>query len=206
MHPKSEIFEKNYRQYCAQIADLDFASIKDTLGLTQDKKRLVVPFFDNDYFVSKDGIAGQAGTRPGYMVCVILSKYLLLCPASANDDPDWASLKDFKKAAAFFNLNFFESDTLKPIVKRFAGRLDALAAACETLGGRSRKKEFSYDLAVQFNALPRISLLLLFNDGDEEFPAQCSLLFQKQAEYYLDPESLVMTSAFLARKLTKYEE
>jgi hypothetical protein len=51
------------------------------------------------------------------------------------------------------------------------------------------------------SALPRISLLLLFNDGEEEFPAKCSVLFQRHAEYYLDPESLAMTSACLAREL-----
>ena len=44
---------------------------------------------------------------------------------------------------------------------------------------------------------------MLFNDKDDEFPAQCSILFQKQAEFYLDPESLLMTGAVLARKLKK---
>ena len=59
----------------------------------------------------------------------------------------------------------------------------------------------SFDLCVQFDALSRIALLLLFNDGDEEFPAKSTVLFQKHAEYYLDPESLAMTGASLAKKL-----
>jgi hypothetical protein len=37
------------------------------------------------------------------------------------------------------------------------------------------------------------------------FYAHCSVLFQKHAEYYLDPESLAMTSAFLAKSLRKYK-
>jgi len=56
---------------------------------------------------------------------------------------------------------------------------------------------------MQLDALPRISLLLLYNDCDEEFPAQCTVLFQKHAEFYLDPESLVMTSAGLAKQLAQ---
>jgi hypothetical protein len=56
---------------------------------------------------------------------------------------------------------------------------------------------------MQFNAFPYISLLLLFNDGDDEFPARCSVLFQKQAEFYLDPESLSMTGALLTKNLKK---
>ncbi|MEZ4568056.1 MAG: DUF3786 domain-containing protein [Desulfobacterales bacterium] len=29
--------------------------------------------------------------------------------------------------------------------------------------------------------------LMPFNDADEEFAATCSVLFQRQAEFYLDP-------------------
>ena len=116
------------------------------------------------------------------------------------------SFKDFKKTSHFLNLNYFISDTEKPIVQNFSGRLDALSTACEKFGGVPNDIGISYDLVMRFDALPRISLLLLFNDKDEEFPAQCSVLFQKQAEYYLDPESLVMTSAFLVKKLIRYKK
>jgi hypothetical protein len=33
---------------------------------------------------------------------------------------------------------------------------------------------------------------LLFNDADEEFPARCTVLFEKRAEHYLDMECLAM--------------
>jgi hypothetical protein len=139
------------------------------------------------------------------MVCVILSKYLLLCPDSLHDDTEWVSFKDFKKTSHFLNVNYFASDTEKPIVRHFSERPDELSLACEKFGGLPYDLEVSYDLMIRFDALPRISLLLLFNDKDEEFPAQCSVLFQKQAEYYLDPESLAMTSAFLAKSLIRYK-
>lgn len=205
MHQKSEIFEKNYRGYCAQIADLNFTPLKNKLGIEQDGNQMIIPFFGNDYVVSKKGIMDESGARPNYMVCVILSKYLLLCPELPYYDTDWVSLKDFKKDAPFLNLNYLASDTVTPIVKNFSGRLDALSMACETFGGLSYELDISYDLVMKFDALPRISLLLLFNDSDEEFPADCSVLFQKQAEYYLDPESLVMTCAFLAKNLIRYK-
>lgn len=75
--------------------------------------------------------------------------------------------------------------------------------ACGELGGSPHEMDITYDLSIRFVALPRISLLLLFNDGDEEFPAKCTVLFQKHAEYYLDPESLAMTGACLAGKLKR---
>ncbi len=201
MTGKSEIFEKNYQGYCNEIAKVDFAAISHRLGLELDGDKLRVPFYNRDYLVSKDGFTDAAGNRPDYGICVILAKYLLLCPDRSYCDTQWVSFKDFKRISHFTNVNFFTSDTERAIDGYFSGRLDELARACGKLGGIHHEMEISYDLSMRFDALPRISLLLLFNDGDEEFPARATVLFQKHSEYYLDPESLIMTSAVLARRL-----
>ncbi len=54
---------------------------------------------------------------------------------------------------------------------------------------------------MQFDALPKIPVLLLFNDGDDEFPAQCSVLFERRAENYLDMECLAMAGMLLSEYL-----
>ena len=64
--------------------------------------------------------------------------------------------------------------------------------------------DLSYDFAMEFKGLPQIELLLLFNDSDDDFPATCSVLFQRQAEHYLDPESLIMTGMVFAQRLKKF--
>jgi hypothetical protein len=38
---------------------------------------------------------------------------------------------------------------------------------------------------------------MLFNDADEEFPAQCAVLFERRAENYLDMECLAMVGMLL---------
>jgi len=153
--------------------------------------------------VSNNGIFDESGNRPDYIISIILSKYILLCPGQSHHDNEWVSFKDFKRVSHFTNVNYFSSDTERAIEKHFSGKLDKLKKASEELDGSQHEMEISYDLSMQFNALPRISLLLLFNDGDEEFPAKCTVLFQRHAEYYLDPESLAMTSACLARELKR---
>ncbi|MCK5097462.1 MAG: DUF3786 domain-containing protein [Desulfobacteraceae bacterium] len=203
MMQKSEIFEKTYNDYLAQIANVDIKAVKDILGLTIENNQIIIPFFGKNYLVSKKGIFDESGKKPSFSVCVILSKYLLLCPDTCQCDSNWVSFKDFKRSSHFLNINFFASDTEKPITTKFSGKLDLLLNACKKTGGFSPDIRLSYDLTMQFTALPMVSLLMLFNDGDNEFPAQCSVLFQKQAEYYLDPESLAITAAFLASSLTK---
>jgi len=203
---KSDIFEKNYQQYCDQLSAVDFESIKDRLGIVDNDGKKTVPFFNEIYSVSKNGVMDASGSRADYVVAVILSKYILLCPDKLYYDRDWASFKDFKRNSQFTNVNYFSSDTEKKIEKLFAGRLDVLKNACDALGGVSLDMDISYDLSVQFDALPRISMLLLFNDGDDEFPAKCNVLFQKHAEFYLDPESLAMLGAALAKQLKEINE
>jgi hypothetical protein len=55
----------------------------------------------------------------------------------------------------------------------------------------------------RFEALPRVPLLLLFIDEDEDFPAQCTLLFQRRAEKFLDMECLAIIGWLLADTLAQ---
>jgi hypothetical protein len=199
---ESDIFERHYHNYLEQMANIDFASIQMTLGLKKKEAHYFVSFFGRDYLLSGDGIQDDAGRRPSYVTCAVLAKYILLCPEQCHEDRGWAAFKDFKRTSHFLNANFFASDTERVIAQAFGGRPDDLRNACLAVGGVPNQKMAAYDLAMQFQALPRISLLLLFNDGDEDFPVYATVLFQKQAEFYLDPESLAMTSAVLARRLS----
>ncbi len=201
MTSPSEIFQKHREEYCRQVAEIDPASVKDILGLKQKGDQYLLPFFDREYLISKNGIKDDTGAIPDYATSVILSRYLILCPERVYLDEEWAAFKDFKRTAQFVNTNYFASDTEKVIVSAFGEKPDQLENACRKLGGIPGDENFAYDLVMRFEALPRISLLLLFNEGDGDFPAYATVLFQKHAEYYLDPESLAMTSAYLAGKL-----
>lgn len=197
----ANIFETHYKDYSNQVAALDFSSLKDTLKIETQGDGVVISLLGEEYSVSKNGITDASGIRPDYRICVILFKYLLGCPDRPIVDREWAALKDFRKTSQFTNLNIFKSDAELPIIRLFSGRVEALLAAAGKLGGTPCDMDVSYDVAMAFTALPQIGILLLFNDGDDEFPATCSLLFQRQSEHYLDPESLIMTGMEVTRRL-----
>ena len=203
MSASNPVFEKHYRSYLEEIAKVDLGAINAILGCRLDGDQMVIPFFGEDYRVSPEGIADDENRTPGYVVCVVLARYLLHCPAAAPAGDGWVSFKDFKATSHFKNVNYFASDTEWAIVKGFGGRLGDLAHACRQTGGVPHEAGMPYDLSVRFEALPRVSLLLLFNDRDDEFPAGCKVLFNRQAECYLDPESLAMTGGLLAKRLNR---
>ena len=79
-----------------------------------------------------------------------------------------------------------------------------LEAACQRLGGTPVLDGHNGDLAFKFQPLPRMPLLLLFWDEDQEegFEAQAKVLFDETALDYLDLEGLTFVAEKLADKLT----
>ncbi len=202
MTRSGDIFETHYGEYMNSLAVLDLERIAPILGLESHAEEYTLSLFDHRYTISHQGIWDEHRQPPSYTTFVIMAKYLARCPAREHQDPQWAAFKDFKRESHFTNVNYFASDTEQKIAQAFSGNLQALSRAARRLGGVCGDSTLSYDLVMQFQALPRIALLLLFNDGDDDFPPYSTVLFWRQAEYYLDPESLAMTSALLAKQLT----
>ena len=196
---KSPIFDKTYQDYLSQIADLDLKSIKDKLGIQVADGKVIIPLFGRSYTVSGQGISGPEGRKPHLSTCVILCKYLIMCPSHEPQEANWVTFRDFKDAAPL--INSFATTVTNPISTMFSGRPSALEIACKKIGGYRPAETFSYDVSIQFDALPRVPLLLLFNDRDEEFPAQCSVLFEKRTEAYLDMECVAMLGMSLCEYL-----
>jgi hypothetical protein len=196
---KSSVFEETYHHYLSQIAELDFYKIADQLGAEMVGDELTIPVFGKPHRISAAGISGPSGSRPNFSVCVILFKYLLLCPDHDPVGNDWVSFKDFRDSAPFAGA--FVNYTEAPLAKYFSGHLKDLEAACRGIHGHPPIATFSYDLCMQFNALPKIPVLMLFNDADKEFPAQCMVLFERRAEDYLDMECLAMVGMLLLEYL-----
>lgn len=206
MNQPSKIFEEHYEDYCRQIKSVDLAAVSSILDIRIENNIAEIPFFDRIYHVSGDGVLEKESSMADYVTSVILSKYLLLCPDKLHLDLEWCTFRDFKKESHFTNTNYFASDTTQRISRHFEGRLADLEAACERINGRKEKMDLAYDLTIVVPVLPRLSLLLLANGAEDNFPADCRVLFQRQGEYYLDPESLAMVGALLAKKLIEADE
>ena len=187
---QEHIYEKTYRDYLSRIVELDFPYLAGKLGIQLSGQSVIVPVFGKPYRISDKGITDPLNRQTHLSVSVILFKYLLMCPMIEPLGGNWMSYKDFKDAAPLIRA-FFNTVT-HPIAEKFSGRLSELETAGKKIGGRPPADQFLYDLAMQFNALPKVPVLLLFNDKDEEFPAQCSVLFEKRAEKFLDMECLAM--------------
>ena len=91
----------------------------------------------------------------------------------------------------------------RPIARHFSGRVESLESSCSKLGGAPFETDAGYELSYELPALPKVPIFLMYNDKDEEFGAECRLLFRRNAEAYLDMESLAIIGLVLQERLCK---
>ena len=199
MQKRAAVFEETYREYLDRISGIDYLSRASILGVEQSGNALVVPFYGKPYQVSPDGVIGTGGKKANFAICVVLCQYILQCPEEIPNDGNWVTYREFRDAGPL--VGYFAANSNKTLETEYAGKIEALKKSSEALGGVRFDDGSSYELSITFNFLPRIPLLLRFNDRDHEFPAQCSILFRQSAEKYLDMECLAIGGTFLSGML-----
>lgn len=201
---KSRIFEETYRKYLAEIGTIDYLAKAEILGVERDGDKLIIPLYDRRYLVSAAGISSVEGEKTTTAVRVILSRYVLHCQnvVELSEDP-YKTFRDFRNASPL--ISYFTTNTNKTLEHTFAGNRDLLVKACLELGGVEQENS-SYDCSIVFHALPKIPVVLNFNDKDDMFPAACSILYRASAEHFLDMECLAMTGTLLSGRLIRNKD
>ena len=86
------------------------------------------------------------------------------------------------------------------LVKVYGYDLEAFELACQRKGGAPVSMG---DAAFEFYALPRLPLLVIYWCGDEEFPSNCNILFDRSVSHYLPTDVCAILGGMLARKLAR---
>ena len=92
----------------------------------------------------------------------------------------------------------FEKNNLRAFAETFSGQKEKLESVLKSLGGRKLPVG---DIAYQIDVFPCIPMQVIFWDADEEFPAQCNLLFDRSATDFIHVESIVTIASETLRHL-----
>jgi hypothetical protein len=193
------VYDETYRFYLQQLKTMSFNGKENVLGIELDGADVVVSYFGAPVRLTAEGLKDASGRRPDFADCVVICRYLIMCPLFEPKQKDWTAYRDFPDAGP---LTVFWSDTVeRPLAKSFAGRVDGLKKACDDLGGEDAGLDIACDLCRRFVPLPKVPLLLVFTDADDDFPASASLLFEKRSPTYLDAESQAVLGHALSKRL-----
>ena len=198
-----DTFNSTCTQYLVELEQINLFERGNSLNLHLESNKIFLPFFSQVHFISKHGVLGPDGSAPTPAVATVLLEYVLrnetVRPAAAEK----ISFRDLKGAGPL--VTSFTGNTNRLIAQTFAGRLPDLEAACRDIRGEPAGDSTAADLFMRFKALPEVWLYLSFNDRDDDFPAQCNLLFNRSAEQYLTMKSLFVLGTALAGSLIKFQ-
>lgn len=99
-----------------------------------------------------------------------------------------------------FYRHAFQGYSADQLVRDLGGDIASFRRAAERLGGDPLKMG---DAAYRFRALPHILLAVVWWAGDEEFPANATVLFDATAGRYLPTDGLAILGRMLCRALDK---
>ncbi len=126
MSESNPVFKKNYIHYLNRLKHIDLNHLASKLGIkTNDSKTIFV--FNKKFIVTNQGFTDLDGKRPSYDICVILAKYILMCPDITPKEKDWVFFRDFKDSGPL--AGYISNDVENKINRNFTGRTDALKRA-----------------------------------------------------------------------------
>jgi hypothetical protein len=126
---------------------------------------------------------------------------LLFYLTTADGKPlheEWIAFSDLP-AGRFYN-QAFQGYTGNELALAYRDDRAAFEGAAQALGG----VRYSLgDAAFAFKALPRVPILVVYWQGDEDFPSNCQLLFDGAASHYLPTDAYAILGSTLTRRLIK---
>ncbi len=196
------VYEQALESLQPKIRKLDFSKAAALFGARlTGPDSLEIIFLNENFTVTKERILNAAGKEPRPWISILIYNHLCM-PDPPSPSGDWITFSSVPASHA--KDKAWAGHVEEVIAKQFAGNVAGLKAACERLGGSQTEVKGSQDAAYEFRLFPHYPVLLLFYDAvpDEDFPAQCKLLLDRTAPYYLDIESIVVLGEDFAGRLT----
>jgi len=126
----------------------------------------------------------------------LLILHYLVTASGAPSRGEWISFKDLPDGLLYDST--FYKRTVKLLLKKFGDSPAKLTAAAAKIGGIPVQMG---DAAVTFQAFPKVAVSWVLWQGDDEFPAEGSILLDRGIPDYLPTEDIVVLCQTIALKL-----
>lgn len=197
---RPESSEQALRALLAKLSAAEFPLLAERSGCSYragPPETLDVDFLGVPHRITLTDVAAVSGPAPTVWVKIFLLIYATRATGAAPAG-QWISYRELPNSTS--KSKSFEDNAAR-LARAFEGKLGELDRRAAAEGGQPA--DFgSADRAWIFPALPRVSLLLLFWDRQEDFEARASFLVDRQILDYLDQEAIVfLAEAFVERFL-----
>ena len=205
---ESSNYEKMKNNMAAVFLQYDQETMIRRFALEQDADSLFLTFLNRPYRISRatgqvawSDDSFQTEHEAGYNEAMTIYDVLCNSKEDCGLSGEWinvGSLSTIRGGTLAKGGDFFQNAG-----KAFDGQAEALAHACEVLGGRKKPKG---DAAYELDLFPFLPILLRFWESDEEFPASLQILTDKNILDYMHYETLMFAISHLLERLKEEME
>ncbi len=184
----------NYEKWCSEWGKRFLTMDQEQLlhripGLEEEENYLTLFYFHQKYGIHRttgEIVSFETPEKPSAFTRLNLYALLWYCKEDARFLGEWLPFRSLKDASPFGPA--FQKSVIDVFAQTFSGHIQELELACQSLGGE--KIAYS-DAGYQIPAFACIPVRFLFWDGDDEFPAQANILFDRGAVDFIHVETLV---------------
>ncbi|MBR6801529.1 MAG: DUF3786 domain-containing protein [Eubacteriaceae bacterium] len=186
-----------------EFLKLDHDELISRFGLECDGEKIYITYYSRKYFIDlTDGYIAEVGHSENEVPFgPLMSIYHLFyfSKPHAKVRGEFVPFRNVKNASPF--APNFEKSVREGLAAKFDGKKDLLISACEKLGGRKIPQG---DVGYIFYAFEEIMpVMMVFWDGDDEFPAQANILFDADITDFLHEETVCCIGGDLIDRLVE---
>jgi len=162
-------------------------------------RALRVPFLNRVFRLSYPDFEFHDVAAPGKEIPIqeqVLVLHYLQADLPGPPSGDWVAYREVPGAAFYFAA--FVKRAVDPLKKAFGHDLAGLKRAAARLDGAA--VGFG-DAGFEFRLFPKVPVRLILYAGDEEFPAEASILFDRSIAGMLSPEDIAWLAGMLVYRL-----
>ena len=194
-------YEQIYESLIPKLSECDFLEVAERLGLSlQPDGALSVYFLGREYEISSRGVNPTDGKPVNVNNRSVLA-YYTLSKGAGEPAFSYVPISNLAGTGIIFSTNIkWMTD---PLGKTFSGDYVTFSETMSRLGGVFNGKLKSGDYSWLLKALPKIPLQILYYDGggDDEFPCEVQILFDKNASRFMEFECLAFLEGCLVRAM-----
>ena len=191
-----------YNTEWSKLKKLDPLEIAKRLDVKYDdeNKQFIVPFLNKDYILDIEHetiYRKDDNFVPSIDDSIIILNYLTYSSTNIEIHNKWVTLKEIPNGGVMF-FPAFQNMTVKMLIKRFKDNIKEFEENALKLGGE--KINFG-DNAYKFKVLTKISICVVYWEGDEDFSSNASILFNPSIQHLVHIETVIGIGMCVANKL-----
>jgi hypothetical protein len=203
---KKSGYEKIYDWVVESLPKADLEANAPHLDLkVHPEGGVIVSLFGRDYLVDKTGARPMDGGKASFTSRSLVAHYAM---SSGRAEPSlsFVTLNTLAKVPAGTANGSLQKEAISaPLVRKFGSDLAGLEEAVKRLGGRPEPVSQGGSHGYIFFPFPKIPLKLVFQEPDDEFEAEFSILYDSRGREFFEFEALAFLGGVLLDELLSHQ-